>query len=219
MYRHRGDSLNSKILRDRLYRSKASPGCLAAMGGVAPDFPFSFSDIKKSRGPTIDRAAQQAQSQAAQQQHAAISSASYGQTAAPAVTTTSTDSLPPGWMALQDPSSGLYYYANQSTGEVTWDRPQMAPQPAPAPLPAQIAPQAQQPAATSSRSSTPNRTAALASKYGDGFVTSSSHPELADQYGNVGTRYARAVKVSRPTFILESTSTSFSPVFCPFVLH
>jgi protein transport protein SEC31 len=27
----------------------------------------------------------------------------------------------------------------------------------------------------------------LASKYGDGFVTSASHPELADQYGNVGT--------------------------------
>ena len=27
----------------------------------------------------------------------------------------------------------------------------------------------------------------LVSKYGDGFVTSSSHPELADQYGNVGT--------------------------------
>jgi protein transport protein SEC31 len=29
--------------------------------------------------------------------------------------------------------------------------------------------------------------AKLASKYGDGFVTSASHPELAQQYGNVGT--------------------------------
>ena len=28
----------------------------------------------------------------------------------------------------------------------------------------------------------------LASKYGDGFVSSASHPELAAQYGNVGTR-------------------------------
>mmetsp|Transcript_42843 Transcript_42843/g.64547 ORF Transcript_42843/g.64547 Transcript_42843/m.64547 type:complete len:84 (+) Transcript_42843:180-431(+) len=28
----------------------------------------------------------------------------------------------------------------------------------------------------------------LVSKYGDGFVTSSSHPELGEQYGNVGTR-------------------------------
>ena len=27
----------------------------------------------------------------------------------------------------------------------------------------------------------------LASKYGDGFVTSSSHPELAAQYGNIVT--------------------------------
>jgi protein transport protein SEC31 len=35
------------------------------------------------------------------------------------------------------------------------------------------------------RSATPSR---LASKYGDGFVTSASHPELAQQYGNVGTR-------------------------------
>jgi protein transport protein SEC31 len=32
---------------------------------------------------------------------------------------------------------------------------------------------------------TPSR---LASRYGDGFVSSSSHPELAEQYGNVGTR-------------------------------
>ena len=31
------------------------------------------------------------------------------------------------------------------------------------------------------------RSASLASKYGDGFVTSASHPELAAQYGNVGT--------------------------------
>jgi len=29
--------------------------------------------------------------------------------------------------------------------------------------------------------------AKLASKYGDGFVTSASHPELAQQYGNIGT--------------------------------
>ena len=29
----------------------------------------------------------------------------------------------------------------------------------------------------------------VASKYGDGFVTSASNPQLAEQYGNVGTRY------------------------------
>jgi protein transport protein SEC31 len=32
-----------------------------------------------------------------------------------------------------------------------------------------------------------NTPSKLISKYGDGFVTSSSHPELAQQYGNVGT--------------------------------
>jgi protein transport protein SEC31 len=36
----------------------------------------------------------------------------------------------------------------------------------------------------SNGAATPSR---LASKYGDGFVTSASHPELAEQYGNVGT--------------------------------
>ncbi len=198
----RGDSNQSQILRDRLYRSKSSPDCLTAMGGVAPDFPFSFVDVQKSRGPTIDRAAQHAQAQAhatqqaayareqdayaaqqasyaAQQQQATTApSSSY---LAPEESTSVTDALPPGWMALQDPASGHYYYAHQTTGEVTWDRPQMAPQPAPAPQPLQqIAP---------TENGKQSRTTTLASKYGDGFVTSSSHPELASQYGNVGTRY------------------------------
>jgi len=44
-------------------------------------------------------------------------------------------------------------------------------------------------ASSTASTATPSRTARLASKYGDGFVTSASHPELADQYGNVGTRY------------------------------
>ena len=34
---------------------------------------------------------------------------------------------------------------------------------------------------------TGNERKTLASRYGDGFVTSASHPELAQQYGNVGT--------------------------------
>lgn len=57
----RGESQDGKVLRDRLYRSKASPSCLAAMGGVAPEFPFSMSDVNKSRvQPTQQRSSKQA---------------------------------------------------------------------------------------------------------------------------------------------------------------
>ena len=64
---------------------------------------------------------QQQQQQQQQQQPAAV----------PA-----TPSLPPGWVALQDPSSGRTYYANQNTGESAWELPAAAQQ------------QQQQPAAT-----------------------------------------------------------------------
>lgn len=40
-------SLESKILRDRLYRSRESPGCLAALGS-APEFPFSLVQVNKA---------------------------------------------------------------------------------------------------------------------------------------------------------------------------
>jgi protein transport protein SEC31 len=66
-------------------------------------------------------------------------------------------------MALQDPASGRTYYANQTTGETKWEMPVV--------VVAQQTPTAP----------------TLASKYGDGFVSSASHPELAAQYGNIGT--------------------------------
>jgi len=97
------------------------------------------------------------------------------QAPAPTVSTT----VPDGWMELQDPTSGRHYYANQTTGEVSWDKPLVAPEPSAAPVPVQTTPAK----STSSNS----RNVKLASKYGDGFVTSASHPELASQYGNVGT--------------------------------
>ena len=41
--------MKSKVLRDRLYRSRSSPRCLAAMGGSPPEFPFHLSDVKQNR--------------------------------------------------------------------------------------------------------------------------------------------------------------------------
>lgn len=55
-----------------------------------------------------------------------------------------------------------------------------------------------------SKNTSPNQ---LASKYGDGFVTSSSHPGLAEQYGNVGTSNPYAVD-ERPGTASVSPSTA-----------
>jgi protein transport protein SEC31 len=87
--------------------------------------------------------------------------------------------LPPGWVTIQDPSSGQIYYANQNTGESSWDPPIAA---APAP---ELAVQPTNPSFGANDSTALK----VASKYGDGFVTSASNPQLAEQYGNVGTRY------------------------------
>ena len=130
-----------------------------------------------------------------------------------------TGSLPAGWVALQDPSSGNTYYANQSTGEVTWEMPQAAPPAqsanvAPVGAPQQQQTAQQQPSQTSMATSTepkstPNR---LASKYGDGFVSSASHPELASQYGNVGTSNPYS-NTSRPgTAAVTPASGKAAPV-------
>jgi hypothetical protein len=48
--------------------------------------------------------------------------------------------------------------------------------------------QPQQPAAAPATSNSPGPKTSLANKYGDGFVSSASNPELAAQYGNIGTQ-------------------------------
>ena len=211
----RGDSIESKILRDRLYRSRESPNCLAALG-AAPEFPFSMDKAPKQATVSRQQYNQGQRQQHAyghQQQAARTQATSYNtsrqrqaattaqqhtqqptQAAASSQTAPATEQLPSGWIALSDPSSGRIYYANQISGETTWEKPEapkVAPAPAPTPVPApsstpayqgQLNEHMHQP---TSSSATPSR---LASKHEDGFVSSASDPELAEQYGNVGTR-------------------------------
>lgn len=175
-----GDSKASKVLRDKLYRSRASQECLAAMGGAPPEFPFTMADARQSRG--VSQQAQQKASTTGGITSTGYSQEQYGerrQQQQPALEPVASNTLPDGWMELQDPGSGRVYYANQTTGEVTWDRPQGPQTVAVAHAPAEPI-QQPTPAVTS-------RNSKLASRYGDGFVSSASHPELASQYGNVGT--------------------------------
>jgi protein transport protein SEC31 len=92
----------------------------------------------------------------------------------------------------------MAYYANETSGETTWDRPPVAAQTvtvvenmpnfaAAAATPMKDSSSVKSTTSSVSSASRLSTKAALVSKYGDGFVTSASHPELADQYGNVGT--------------------------------
>jgi protein transport protein SEC31 len=200
-----GRSEESNILRDRLYRSRSSQQCFAVLGGVAPEFPYIMSDIQQSRGqvlvqpaviPTESEIAPNGHNNPDQhlvdvdgQQHGYnTQSHSYGGSSV-------VDELATGWIALQDPASGNVYYANEATGETTWDMPKAATINTPYSTPqmsvqpdvgfdvSQRSQTSVQPATTTSKQQKPS----IVSKYGDGFVSSASNPELANQYGNVGT--------------------------------
>ena len=218
----RGSSQTSKELLDRLYRSRASHRCFAVLQAVmntAPDFPYTMENIQPSRGqvmaqPIVQQqpeqpvatsmngngySQQQQQPEYGQQQqgYPQQQQQQHNQEQQSYPPQSTGDELPAGWVALQDPGSGMTYYANQSTGETTWDRPQPpAPQPAysnPQPAYSTTAQSQQQqsfgqdPMDASARSQASKPKATLASKYGDGFVSSASNPQLANQYGNVGT--------------------------------
>jgi protein transport protein SEC31 len=168
------------------------------MGGRAPEFPYDLSSFQQSRAHK--KSAQNTRRDYGRQASTNSSiSTNYNQealtlqqTMAPSVD--SSNALPAGWVELQDPASGQTYYANQSTGETTWDRPQ-PPQnqsrrtvsQVPIMTPVQEHQRQAQAQSQSSTGSTHSRNTKLASKYGDGFVSSASNPELASQYGNVGT--------------------------------
>jgi protein transport protein SEC31 len=197
-YCHGASEMN-KILRDRLYRSRASQQCFAVLGGVAPEFPYVMVDIQQSRGQVYVQPAVVVQcepevvsnghhyhenqhSVTVEQHNYSTNAQSFG----------SNDVLAPGWVALQDPSSGNMYYANEATGETTWDMPKAyveAPYSAPQiPIQNDIGFDASQRSQVMTQPTTVSKTKpSIVSKYGDGFVSSASNPELANQYGNVGT--------------------------------
>uniref|UniRef100_A0A7S3PXW7 WW domain-containing protein n=1 Tax=Chaetoceros debilis TaxID=122233 RepID=A0A7S3PXW7_9STRA len=210
-------SQECKELRDRLYRSKDTQLCTIALGpipefpfayvnvGVAPILSQAASQkvlVQPSsntnhnsytpsqaqttnNGYTSGAGIYQTVSQSNNQQmpstgygtntsiqkHDSEVNGQYGKSQQISQMPTNETQLPSGWTALQDPASGRTYYANSSTGETTWEIPVSQ-------ISATVSPQI---------NATPSKTAMLASKYGDGFVTSASHPELAAQYGNVGT--------------------------------
>ncbi|KAL7579856.1 hypothetical protein ACA910_004868 [Epithemia clementina (nom. ined.)] len=203
----RGSSTEALILKDRLYRCRASHECLAAMGGSPPEFPYAMVTVLPSRGQVWAQQQREAENyqkqqeayrkeqeeqrrRAMQQQQQPQHHAEppYSHQTTQSAPQDQGDILPPGWVALQDPGSGRTYYANQTTGESSWDKPQMPmsqPQYAPMSQPQYLS---QESLANSSSHSTPaSKKETLASKYGDGFVSSASDPKLAFQYGNVGT--------------------------------
>eukprot|EP00579_Thalassiosira_antarctica_P000907 CAMPEP_0201876878 /NCGR_PEP_ID=MMETSP0902-20130614/8436_1 /ASSEMBLY_ACC=CAM_ASM_000551 /TAXON_ID=420261 /ORGANISM="Thalassiosira antarctica, Strain CCMP982" /LENGTH=1129 /DNA_ID=CAMNT_0048404213 /DNA_START=68 /DNA_END=3457 /DNA_ORIENTATION=+ len=225
------DTQECKELRDRIYRSRMGGFCPDLIAsppdfpyefvnvGVASDLQGitvkqqgggqqmmqmqqqqqpeqQFDQGGAATAQTVNQVQQQSQQQPVQQQQVQQSPQLQ-----PTPSEGASPSLLPGWVALQDPTSGQTYYANQITGESSWDIPAA---PAPTPQPTATAPSntyAAQPAAASSQpatvqtqssysaaNGTNNSTSQkVASKYGDGFVTSASNPQLAEQYGNVGT--------------------------------
>ena len=214
----KGSSQETKELRDRIYRSRFGSFCPDLMSSP-PDFPYNYVNVGVARdlhGITLKQPIaqtqqyqEQPQQQQVQQTQPFVSQATTQQPQQQQMQqqqpqqqmqqeTQQSSPLPPGWVALQDPSSGRTYYANQNTGESSWDlpvavSPALAPQPEPTYNPQPVAAQMQQQqqpqinGAVNGTSTAVSTTQKVASKYGDGFVTSASNPQLAEQYGNVGT--------------------------------
>jgi len=190
----RSNSQQCKELSDLLYRSKFSQECLQALG-KPPDYPFNYCNVgvapkshqtsdktgaaanttKTSPVGSINGHASKTTNysstqqnnkpaQAPQKPRESYSAQPAQQQPSSQTRQATTPQLAEGWVALQDPSSGKSYYANQTTGETTWNMP--------------IAVQPASPVALSHAHSSPNGGATpnknLASKYGDGFVTSHS---------------------------------------------
>lgn len=192
----RSNSQSCNELRDRLFRSRDSH-IIGPIMGSPPPFPFSQSHVgtavvrTKTNQPQTNGTYHNNQQSYSQQNPATYQQPNNYQ--AP-----QESELPPGWIALQDPGSGNTYYANQVSGETCWEKPAVHFQEQ-TPMQSNSSSyhnqqnshdqSQQQPSYDQSNQiqqsiATPNK---LATKYGDGFVTSASHPELGEQYGNITT--------------------------------
>ena len=172
-------------LCDRLYNCGSGIACKQIIG-TKPQIPFQVQQINVAPKRPV----------------AASTTAAPHLVGAPG-TQAMDDVLLPGWQALQDPSSGRTYYANMNTGESSWEKPvaprvQQVVQPSLAQsvsAPIQYGSSQQNGGyATQYRVSLPiiggqmqhqvqNAYADPTSfAHCDGFVSSSSHPELGKQY-------------------------------------
>lgn len=241
----KGNTKDTKELRDRIYRSRFGAFCPDLMASP-PDFPYDYVNVGVARdlhGITLKQPVAQTQQYQEQQQpqqqqimqvHQSVVSPANAQVQQQQPqqqeTQQSYSGLPPGWVALQDPSSGRTYYANQNTGESSWDppvvaSPALAPQPEPTYAHPSASPaynsqpvsnQMQQPQTNGAVNGTSSvsTTQKVASKYGDGFVTSASNPQLAEQYGNVGTSnpYSNANRPGTAAAAVGGGQTKKAPV-------
>ncbi|KAL7522204.1 hypothetical protein ACHAWX_006895 [Stephanocyclus meneghinianus] len=203
----KGNTKECNELRDRIYRSRMGQFCPDLIASP-PEFPYDYVNVGVARdlyGVTVKQNGADVvqhqdqviepqpvnvvQQQQPQQQQTAQQEQSRVQQQQQQYQRPTTPSLPPGWVALQDPSSGMTYYANQDTGESSWDPPQpVAPKPETVLTSSHENANTSQPSANGTASAGVLKTQKVANKYGDGFVTSASNPRLAEQYGNIGTR-------------------------------
>lgn len=145
----KGDNAVENILIDRLYHAGSKPA-----GSRPPAFPFTrvtvnanASPIQQTQqnvikqrattagphagahagGPAVSNVTASLASLQVQANTAATQQQQHVPQIAPVAVPSAQLALPPGWLQLQDPSSGRPYYVNQATSQSQWEPPAAAP--------------------------------------------------------------------------------------------